>query len=175
MVRANPADARLYVDGAARGVANQTLQLPATRHQIEIRKPGYATYTATVTPRPGLPQSLEITLLEGVAREPVPAAATAKGDAGTPVAEETVVALAPLIRTKAGQELKLVPAGEYTMGSVRREPAAVRTRRSARSGSSDVSTSHCVRSRTPSSVLSARDTAPDSSCSRRSIWIASRS
>jgi formylglycine-generating enzyme required for sulfatase activity len=121
MVRANPADARLYVDGAARGVANQTLQLPATRHQIEIRKPGYATYTATVTPRPGLPQSLEITLLEGVAREPVPAAATAKGDAGTAVAEETVVALAPLIRTKAGQELKLVPAGEYTMGSVRRE------------------------------------------------------
>jgi formylglycine-generating enzyme required for sulfatase activity len=110
IVNATPADAQLYVDGAARGVARATLELPATAHVIEIRKPGYATHRVTVTPRPGLPQSVEVTLLEGVAR-------------ATPTSTEAtaVVALAPTLRSSAGQELKLVPAGEFTMGSPRRE------------------------------------------------------
>jgi formylglycine-generating enzyme required for sulfatase activity len=110
IVNATPADAQLYVDGAARGVARATLELPATAHVIEIRKPGYATHRVTVTPRPGLPQSVEVTLLEGVASA-VPASTEATA----------VVALAPTLRSSAGQELKLVPAGEFTMGSPRRE------------------------------------------------------
>jgi len=119
MVRAKPADARLFVDGVERGVANQTLRLPATAHVVEIRKAGYAPHKVTVTPRPSLPQSVEVTLLEGVAPRPEAAAAAEPGGE-TPV-PEAIVALAPVVRTKSGQELKLVPAGEYTMGSPRRE------------------------------------------------------
>jgi formylglycine-generating enzyme required for sulfatase activity len=128
IVSARPAGAQLYVDGVSRGAAEQTLELPATAHAIEIRKPGYATYRATVTPRPGLPQSVEITLLEGVARAPAgsdaaasatPAAASAP--AGDGVAAAATVALAAMLRTQDGQELKLMPAGEFTMGSPRRE------------------------------------------------------
>lgn len=124
IVNATPADAQLFVDGAARGAARATLELPATAHVIEIRKPGYAPHRVTVTPRPGLPQSVEVTLLEGVARATAAspgAGATATGSA-SPAADATaVVALAPTLRSPGGQELKLVPAGEFTMGSPRRE------------------------------------------------------
>ena len=124
IVRANPPDAQLLVDGVVRGAANQTLRLPSTRHVIEIRKPGYAPHRATVTPRPGLPQNVEVTLLEGV----TPVAASSAAGAAAPDAaagpSETstpVVGLTPTIRMKSGQELQLVPAGSYTMGSARRE------------------------------------------------------
>jgi formylglycine-generating enzyme required for sulfatase activity len=124
IVRATPADAELYVDGSGRGVARQTIELPATAHVLEIRKPGYATHRVTVTPRPGLPQSVEVTLLEGAAR--AVASGTTGGAAAAPVAASAgpagnAVALAPMLRSAAGQELKLVPAGEFTMGSARRE------------------------------------------------------
>jgi formylglycine-generating enzyme required for sulfatase activity len=123
IVKAVPADAQLYVDGTSRGVARQTIELPATAHVIEVRKPGYATHRVTVTPRPGLAQSVEVTLLEGVARAPATAekagAAPAAGASAT--GEGAMVALAPTLRSPAGQELRLVPAGEFTMGSPRRE------------------------------------------------------
>ena len=126
-VRSTPADAQLFVDGVARGTAGQALQLPATAHVLEVRKPGYVTHRATITPRPGLPQTLEVTLREGAAPEPVAApvaaAVTSGAPAGTAAAERPAAAgpLASLIRSKAGPELKLVPAGEFTMGSPRRE------------------------------------------------------
>lgn len=124
IVRANPPDAELLVDGVARGVANQTLQLPSTRHDIEIRKAGYASHRTTVTPRPGLPQNVEVTLLEGVtpaAASTAASASTAVGAGEAQAAPQAVSGLAPVIRTKGGQEMKLVPAGSYTMGSPRRE------------------------------------------------------
>ncbi len=124
IVRANPPDAQLLVDGADRGVANQTLRLPSTRHAIEIRKAGYAPYRTTVTPRPGLPQNLEVTLLEGVATTAAAATAAvspAPGAVEAPAPTAAVTGLAPTLRTKTGSELKLVPAGSYTMGSARRE------------------------------------------------------
>ncbi len=119
IVQANPGDAELLVDGESKGLANQTLRLLATSHSVEIRRPGYATFRTTVTPRPGLPQSIEVTLLEGVA----PKRATTEPEAapGAVPASAELVALAATLRTKAGQELKLAPAGEFTMGSPRRE------------------------------------------------------
>ncbi len=100
-VTAQPADAQLFVDGTSRGAANQKLSLTATTHDIEIRKPGYVTHKVAVTPRPGLPQAFSVTLL-------------------TPD-ESKIAAMATTITSKAG-ELRLIPAGRYTMGSSRREP-----------------------------------------------------
>lgn len=123
IVRASPADAQLFVDGTARGVANQTLSLPATAHVIEIRRSGYAPHKVTVTPRKGLPQNVDVTLLEGVSRETGLAAVAepAASAPGTPPQAPAVVGLTPTLRTSTGLEFKLVPAGEYTMGSPRRE------------------------------------------------------
>lgn len=101
-VRGEPADALLFVDGASRGPANQTLSLPAAPHVLEVRKSGLATFKATVTPQAGQPQIVEYAL-------------TTPGEAR--------VAGIPAQRTTAlGQELVLIRGGRYTMGSPRREP-----------------------------------------------------
>ena len=62
-VRAQPADAQLYIDGKLSGAANQTLRLVATTHDIEIRKTGFVDFKTSVTPRPGVQQRVETTLL----------------------------------------------------------------------------------------------------------------
>jgi formylglycine-generating enzyme required for sulfatase activity len=101
-VRAQPADAQVFVDGKPMGAANQTLRLVAATHDIEIRKAGFVDFKASVTPRPGIPQVVETRLL---------------------TAEQTRLAKTPAtVRTKLGQELKLMPLGRLTMGSPRREP-----------------------------------------------------
>lgn len=99
---AQPADAEVFVNGRAAGRANQTLRLVATPQQLEIRKAGLVTYKTEITPRPGVAQTIEATLL-------------------TPQ-QSQVAAIAPTLRSKAGQQLRLMPAGSYTMGSPRREP-----------------------------------------------------
>ena len=101
-IRAQPADAQVFVDGQPRGAPNQTFKLVAATHDIEIRKAGFVDFKTTITPRPGLPQVIETTLL---------------------TAEQTRVAATPaIISTKAGSQLKLMPLGRFTMGSPRREP-----------------------------------------------------
>ncbi len=101
-VRAQPADAQVYVDGQPRGAANQTLRLVATGQEIAVRKEGFIEYKTTITPRPGVPQVVQTTLL-------TPAQAKA---AATPTT----------LRTKSEQTMKLMPTGRFTMGSPRREP-----------------------------------------------------
>jgi formylglycine-generating enzyme required for sulfatase activity len=101
-VRAQPADAELYVNGERRGNANQTLKLVTSAQQIEVRKAGYAPFTATVTPREGLPQVVEAKLVTQ--------------------SQARMAAIPASLRTKSGIELKLMPLGRYTMGSPRREP-----------------------------------------------------
>jgi formylglycine-generating enzyme required for sulfatase activity len=101
-VAVQPADAQVFVDDKPVGAANQKLRLVATTHDIEIRKTGFVTYKASITPRPGVSQKIETTLL-------------------TP--EQTRMAATPTnIRSKADQALKLMPIGSFTMGSPRREP-----------------------------------------------------
>ena len=97
-----PQDAELYVDGRAAGRANQRLRLPAAAHAIEVRKAGLEPFRTSVTPRPGLLQAVSYSLKTA--------------------AELKATRFAATLRTHAGQTLKLLPAGSYTMGSARREP-----------------------------------------------------
>jgi len=101
-VRGEPADAELFVDGTPRGPAGQTLSLPAAPHRLEVRKAGLATFTATVTPKPGLPQVVEYRL--------------------TTAEQARFAALPPAVTTGLGQQLKLLRGGRFVMGSPRREP-----------------------------------------------------
>ncbi|RMF98117.1 MAG: PEGA domain-containing protein [Gammaproteobacteria bacterium] len=100
-ISVEPADAELLVDGRLLGPANRELSLPARPHRIEIRRAGYASYTAELTPKPGLPQSLEVRLLTEA---------------------EAVLARRPrIVKTGQGLELLLVEPGELTLGAPRRE------------------------------------------------------
>ena len=101
-VRGEPADAVLYVDGASRGPANQTLSLPAAPHVLEVRRAGLETFKATVTPQAGQPQIVEYALKTA--------------------GEARVAGIAAQRTTSLGQELVLIRGGRYTMGSSRREP-----------------------------------------------------
>jgi hypothetical protein len=100
-VNVQPADATVYVDGQARGTGSSTLRLSSAPHRIEVRKPGYESWSRTVTPRPGYPQTLSARLrsLEEIERESV----------------------ALERKTAAGQLMRLVEPGTFTMGSSRSE------------------------------------------------------
>ncbi len=101
-VRGEPADAEVFVDGAARGRTPATLELLATRHQVEVRRAGSQPFRAEVDLTPALARTIDYSLApEG--RAP-----------GWKPPTETVT-------TKVGQSLRLVPAGTFTMGSDRRE------------------------------------------------------
>ena len=101
-VSGEPVDAILYVDGASRGPANQTLSLSAAPHVFEVRKAGLDPFRTTITPREGETQLVEFTLR---------------------TASEARIAGMPATRsTSLGQPLVLVNGGRFTMGSTRREP-----------------------------------------------------
>lgn len=107
VLRVEPAEAEVFVNGEAAGSGSQTLALPAVQQRIELRLDGYETVRRSVTPRPGLEQLLEITLL-------------------TPQ-EARKARLKPTITTALGQTLKLVipveePRNEFSMGASRRDP-----------------------------------------------------
>jgi formylglycine-generating enzyme required for sulfatase activity len=100
-INSRPADAELYVDGEHRGAASQELTLPAREHRIEIRKNGFESYIADITPKPGLPQLLNVTLL-------------------TP--EQAILAATPqTMTTSQGGVLRLVKPGAFETGAPRRE------------------------------------------------------
>jgi len=100
-INSDPADAKLYVDGILRGSARQTLQLSTNPHKIEIRKEGYVDYTTTITPRTGIAQQIQVKLKT--------------------LRQARLEAIKPIIKTAAGQTLKLFYPGQFTMGASRRE------------------------------------------------------
>jgi formylglycine-generating enzyme required for sulfatase activity len=100
-VLSTPASAEIWVDGERVGATPATLRLTAVPHTIEWRQAGFAVERAELTPRPGFPQRLERALT---------ALDTTSGGG-----------FANVLRTSLGQELKLMPAGQFTMGSSRRE------------------------------------------------------
>ena len=101
-IATRPEGAELFVNGQSLGSANQILRLQAVPQQLEIRKQGYVSHSQTVTPRPGVSQALEVTLLtEGEAK---------------------AVAVPPVIQGPQGQELRLIEPGRFRVGAPRREP-----------------------------------------------------
>lgn len=100
-VNVQPSDATVYVDGRARGTGSTTLQLSSAPHRVEVRKTGYQTWTRSVTPRPGYPQTVVARLrsLEAIEQEKV---------------QQTV-------STVDDQVMRRVEPGTFTMGSSRAE------------------------------------------------------
>jgi formylglycine-generating enzyme required for sulfatase activity len=101
-ITADPADARLRVDGQPMGTATRRLRLPTRAHRLEIFKPGYATYAATVTPQLGVSRNIDVKLKT--------------------LQQAKSEAMAATIKTATGQLLHLVrPGAAFSMGASRRE------------------------------------------------------
>jgi len=100
-VLGEPHDAEVVVDGQARGLVGQTLRLSAAPHEIEVRRDGYEPQRASLTPRPGFPQTLRLRLRSR---------------------EEASVAARPPVVQAGGHELRLLAGGRFQMGASRREP-----------------------------------------------------
>ena len=101
-IQVEPEDAELFINGELQSKATQRLSLPARTHRFEITKPGYATHTATVTPRPGFSQQLLIKLQTDD--------------------EAQIAAISPELTSPVGQALKLIIPSNLLMGASRREP-----------------------------------------------------
>lgn len=96
-----PADATVLVDGRTIGQGQQTLTLPARAHEVLVRKTGFADFRAQVTPKPGLPQLVEVRMLTEA---------------------QAILARTPRkVTTSHGTELLLVEPGDFRMGAPRRE------------------------------------------------------
>jgi formylglycine-generating enzyme required for sulfatase activity len=94
-----PPHADLLIDGVPSGTTDQTLELDARPHEIEIRLEGYVPFRTSLTPESGQPQAVHAVLKMA-------------GPAG----------LAATIESPQGLELVLVGPGRFTMGAARREP-----------------------------------------------------
>jgi formylglycine-generating enzyme required for sulfatase activity len=97
----SPEDAVIFVDGRQSGTGSTTLHLSSAPHRLEVRKEGYQTFSRSVTPRPGYPQTVAAVLLtdEQVRMQSVAATMT----------------------TPQGQTLRRVEPGSFVMGSSRSE------------------------------------------------------
>ncbi|MCB1844479.1 MAG: PEGA domain-containing protein [Halioglobus sp.] len=106
-LRVTPENALVQVNGRAVGRGSRTLSLPAVAHSIEVSLEGYATQRQRVTPRTGLAQQLDITLLtQQQART-----------AGVPA--EITTALGQTLRLFKPEESELA---DFSMGASRRDP-----------------------------------------------------
>ncbi|MBM4203733.1 MAG: PEGA domain-containing protein [Gammaproteobacteria bacterium] len=99
---AEPASARLSINGREQSSANQTLVLSTEPQNIEITLPGYASYTTRVIPRAGLIQTVKVQLLT--------------------VDEARKARNKPVYTAKSGQEMVLFAPTSVQLGASRREP-----------------------------------------------------
>lgn len=96
-----PGDAVVYIDGQSRGSGSMTLRLPSAPQRLEVRRNGYQTFSRSVTPRPGYPQTIQVRLLSD--------------------AEVQTRSTSNAVTTSQGQVLVRVEPGGFTMGSSRGE------------------------------------------------------
>jgi formylglycine-generating enzyme required for sulfatase activity len=100
-VQSEPPNAEVWIDGRREGSTPGRLTLTAVEHEIEVRQAGFASKRVSITPRPGYPQVVAVSL--------------------EALDEASGSGFAQTLRTGLEQELKLIPAGQFTMGSSRRE------------------------------------------------------
>lgn len=100
-VEVQPQDATVYVDGRSRGQGKTTVRLSSAPHSIEVRRQGYISWSRTVTPRPGYPQTLSARLrsVEAVAQDRI----------------------AKTLKSPAGQTMRRVDGATFSMGASRAE------------------------------------------------------
>ena len=99
-IEGQPADAEVIVNGEPRGKAPVSLQLPAARHRIEVRKEGYDAFATDVALAPGIGRKIDFKLVDP------------KDVAGN--APQTIT-------TKSGIKLLVVAGGSFMAGTERRE------------------------------------------------------
>jgi formylglycine-generating enzyme required for sulfatase activity len=100
IIQGEPADAEVFVNGDARGKAPVTLQLPASRHRIEVRRDGYNAFVSDLVLAPGIGRTIDFKLVNP---------------------KDVVGNSAPKLTTKSGIKLLIVAGGTYMAGSDRRE------------------------------------------------------
>ncbi|MEQ8206319.1 MAG: SUMF1/EgtB/PvdO family nonheme iron enzyme, partial [Woeseia sp.] len=98
-INALPVDAVVYLNGQPRGSGSVTLQLPSAPQQLEVRKDGYETFSRSVTPRPGYPQTIQVRLLSDE--------------------EVRMRSIATTVSTSQGQVMRRVEPGSFSMGASR--------------------------------------------------------
>jgi len=96
-----PPDAKLFINGKPLGKVPQELNLMAVPQRMVIQKDGYEPFKTTITPKPGFPQELRVTL---------------KGKAEAPETGKS-----SSIKAANGYSLKLIRPGTFVMGASRRE------------------------------------------------------
>lgn len=100
-VNVSPNDATVVIDGRPYGQGTSTVNLSSAPHRIEVRKDGYQSWSRTITPRPGYPQTLSARLRSHEEIERAKIQTTQK--------------------TSQGQVLRRVEGGTFTMGASRSE------------------------------------------------------
>ncbi len=94
-----PEDAVVYINERPRGSGTLTLRLPSAPQSLEVRKDGYQTFSRSVTPRPGYPQTIQVRLLSEE--------------------EVRLRSIATTVSNSQGQVLRRVEPGEFVMGASR--------------------------------------------------------
>ncbi len=102
-----PPAATLFINGKSYGKGSRTLSLPAIEHRVEVRLAGHASVTRRVTPRPGLAQRVQASLLT--------------------TQQARVARNEPTLKNSVGQTLLLLdpaqsPLPSFSLGASRREP-----------------------------------------------------
>jgi formylglycine-generating enzyme required for sulfatase activity len=100
-VAALPGDATVYIDGQARGTGTTTLKLPSAPHRLEVKRNGYESFSRSITPRPGYPQTIQVRLLSE--------------------AELAARGVANSYTNSQGQDMRRIEPGEFKMGTSRSE------------------------------------------------------
>jgi formylglycine-generating enzyme required for sulfatase activity len=100
-VNVSPVGATVYVDGRVQGQGSTTVRLSSAPHRIEVRQEGYESWSRSVTPRPGYPQTVTARLRsnEAIARSKVD----------------------QVVETPDGKKMRRVEPGTFMMGASRSE------------------------------------------------------